>query len=140
LAKLETYAKTAERAALPDLKEINKIKGAIEAEKLKKSRLIAAIEAETISFADAKTRIQAINDKIEELDAELERVKTAHPDPDPGILQKLPHLNPRSTNLHKAREAMSICFERILVYSKNVYLTYRFPVVENGGFTKRLRL
>jgi hypothetical protein len=110
------------------------------APKVLPSRLIAAIEAEAISFADAKTRIQAINGKIEDLDAELERVKTAHPDPDPEILHKLSHLNPRSTNLHKAREAMSMCFEKILVYSKNVYLTYRFSVVEDGGFTKRLRL
>ena len=122
--------------------ELERLKEKLADEKKGKSRLISAIEKGVLGFADAKGRVEEINQEITALQRKIKNIEerleastwSAASIPDLVELANLPQ------TLHDQKMLITTCIHRIKIFRENAFLVYNFPVMQNGSFTKRLSL
>jgi len=137
---LETAFRSANQSSPDMFRKLSALKKELKKERQRKKRLIKAIEEGVIQFQEAKERIQEINISIQEHQDEINNTEQNNPAWDPETIEALTNLPIRSTDFQECRLALKAYLSKIKVYSKNAYLYYRFPVMENGSHTKRIRL
>lgn len=107
---------------------------------IKKTRLIDAIENGAIDIDDAGARITALNAEISEIDNQISEIESTAPTWAPEMIAALVNLDPRTADFHEARIVITTCIKSIKVFTGNLYIEFAFPVLETGGFSKRLIL
>jgi DNA invertase Pin-like site-specific DNA recombinase len=106
----------------------------------KKSRLLDAIAEGVIGFEDAREKVHVLNSEIETYQKELKESATGKTW-DIGEIEKIIELDPENFHdFHELRKVISTLFEKILIYSTDIFLYYHFPVMKDGSKVKRLRL
>ncbi len=121
--------------------EVARLRAIIEDAELRRGRLVEAIEGGIISLERARERLAAIDQEEASARERIEELTAARPISwDTEAVGVLLSIDPRVTDFHSARAAITHYIYKIFVYQKNIYIDFNFPVNPDGSVRKRLKL
>lgn len=108
----------------------------------RKEKLIEAVEKDLLSYAEIEKRMKELRENISLVDYKLTELYRQADQFDIENLFKLENeiINIHTYDLPAKREIIALLIDKIVLYEKNLYIIYKFPVTEDGKNEVRIKL